>query len=133
VRKPCPRHPAAGRYPSGKCRECDREHTRARRAAFRKAHPKKLSARERARRAGRLRYWGSPCPRNHLGGGSGNRRRTLRYVKGSRCVECGRSWYPAHLSKAAKERKKISARNHSRRRARALRVLNQLIGGGITI
>jgi hypothetical protein len=125
MKKPCPRHPDVPRYPSGGCPVCCDLRQRKRRAAVRRAKgPKKISPRERARRAGRLQYRSAlPCPRGHF----------LRYVRGSRCVECGRSYYPSQLSKAAKEKKRVYQRDHARRRARALRVLNALIGGGISI
>jgi hypothetical protein len=128
-RRPCKRHPDGRLYPSGGCHECNQARQRKRRAAARRARgPKKISPRQRARRAGRQFYLGPTCPRNHRG-----KRGSLRYAKTGRCLECNRSWYPAQLSKKAKERKRIRMRDHSRRRARALRVLNALIGGGITI
>ena len=126
VTKPCPRHPDVPRYPSGGCPVCTDLRQKKRRAAFRKAHPKKLSPRQKALRAGRQFYRsGNDCPNGH--------RNPLRCARKPRCVECGRSVYPQQLSKQAKERKRLRSRDHSRRRARALRVLNALIGGGITI
>ena len=122
MRKPCPRHPDVPRYPSGGCPVCTDLRQRKRRAAARRARgPKKLSPREKARRAGRQFYRpATACPRGH---------RCLRYVKNCRCVECNRSYFPARLSKAAKEHKRLYQRDHARRRARALRVLNALVGG----
>ena len=125
--RPCKRHPDVPRYPSGGCPVCTDLRQKKRRAAARRARgPKRLSPREKARRAGRQFYRGATCPRNHRGNPHGN----LRYVANARCVECNRSYYPVRLSKEAKERKRIRSRDHSRRRARALRVLHEL---GLTI
>jgi hypothetical protein len=116
----CKRHPDGRLYPSGGCHECNQLRQRKRRAAARKARgPKKLSPRQKALRAGRQFYRsGNDCPNGH--------RNPLRYARKPRCVECGRSVYPQQLSKQAKERKRIRSRDHSRRRARALRVLHEL-------
>jgi hypothetical protein len=41
---------------------------------------------------------------------------------------CGRSWYPQHLSAAAKAKKAARQREHQRRKTRALHVLAALGG-----